>query len=126
MDCGGAAHSRGSGPVVFELDDHADLGDQERARAAQKKSLDDALHYAAQKGATGHEKIRAIELAKRINLQCGGAVIAPWEVDQLDDEWIDVFLGLTRLPDLRANYQAFDRRLAEIRSRHPTFKKYLS
>lgn len=83
------------------------------------------MNYAAQKGTSGHELIKAVELAKRINLQCGGAVIAPWDVDQLDEEWIDVFRGLARLPDLRANYQAFDRRLAEIRSRHPTYRKYL-
>jgi hypothetical protein len=67
-----------------------------------------------------------VELARLINLQCAGAVIAPWEVDQLDDEWVDVFKGLAELPSLRASYQAFDHRLAEIRSKHPTYRKYLS
>ena len=85
-----------------------------------------ALEYAAQKGATAHEKIKAIELAKIINLQCGGVVIAPWDVDQLDEEWIDVFKGLLELPQLRANYQAFNTKLAEVRRRHPTYRKYSS
>lgn len=59
-------------------------------------------------------------------MECGGAVIAPWEIDQLDEEWLDVFMGLTELPALRKQYQAFDKRLAEIRSQHPTYRKYLS
>jgi hypothetical protein len=88
--------------------------------------LRDALDYAAQKGTTGHDKIKAIELARLINLQCGGAVIAPWQVGQLDEEWMEVFKGLMDLPKLRANYQAFDRKLAEIRRKHPTYRKYLS
>ena len=88
--------------------------------------MNDALNTAAQKGTTAHEKIKAVELAKSINLLSNGAVIAPWEVDQLDDEWIEVFKGLRELPRLRANYQAFDKRLAEIRRKHPTYRKYLS
>jgi len=67
-----------------------------------------------------------VALARLINLQCGGAVITPWEIDELEDEWIEVFRGMAEIPQLRANYQAFDRRLAEIRSRHPTYRKYLS
>jgi hypothetical protein len=98
----------------------------QRAPGAQKKSLSDALSYAAQKGVTGHDKLRAVQLAKLINLQCGGAIIAPWEIDDLDEEWRDVFYGLAELPALRTNYQAFDRRLAEIRKKHPTYRKYLN
>jgi hypothetical protein len=92
----------------------------------KKKELTDALHYAAQKGSTAHDKIKAVELAKLINMQCGGAIVAPWDVDQLDDEWIDVFSGLYKLPQMRANYQAFDTRLKDIRAKHPTYRKYLS
>lgn len=63
-----------------------------------------------------------------INQQCGGAVIAPWEIEQLeldDDEWIDVFIGLSKLPKMRESYRAFDNLLAEIRSKHPTYRKYM-
>ena len=88
--------------------------------------MNDALDYAAQKGVTAHEKIKAVELARIIDLQCGGMAVAPWEIDQLDEEWIDVFKGLMELPRLRANYQAFDRQLADIRRKHPTYRKYLS
>ena len=54
----------------------------------------------------------------------GGTVIAPWEVDQLNEEWVDVFEGLAELPALQKNYQAFENRLAEIRAKHPTYRKY--
>jgi hypothetical protein len=67
-----------------------------------------------------------VEIAKLINLLSAGAVIAPWEVEQLDEEWVDVFRGIAKLPERRASYMAFDRRLAEIRSKHPTYRKYLS
>jgi len=33
-------------------------------------------------------------LARKINQACGGAVLRPWEVDELPDEWIE---GLTAL-----------------------------
>jgi hypothetical protein len=88
--------------------------------------LNDALDYAAQKGTTAHDKIKAVELAKLINLQCGGAIITPWDVDQLDEEWIDVFKGLSKLPSMRENYQAFNKRLAQIRAQHPNYRKYLT
>ncbi len=78
----------------------------------------------AHTGEARHPKIVAVQLAKLINLQCGGAVITPWEIEQLEEEWLDVFEGLAELPNLRAQYQAFDQRLAEIRSQHPTYRKY--
>ncbi len=88
--------------------------------------MNEALEYAAQKGETVHEKILAVDLAKMINLFSGGAVIAPWEVDQLDDEWVAVFRGLASLTSRRASYQAFEKRLIERRAQHPTYRKYLN
>lgn len=38
--------------------------------------------------------ILQINLAHLINQYLGGAVIAPWEVGQLNDEWVDTFHGL--------------------------------
>jgi hypothetical protein len=61
-----------------------------------------------------------------INRFSGGTVIAPWEVEQLDDEWIDVFTGLADLPRLRKDYQAFEKLLAKRRMQHPNYRKYLN
>lgn len=88
--------------------------------------MNDALEYAAQKGTTAHEMIKAVELAKLINLQCGGAIVTPWDIGQLDETWIDVFKGLSKLPSMRNSYQAFDKRLAQLRAQHPTYRKYLT
>ena len=80
----------------------------------------------ARSGKTGYKKILHVQWARSINQQCGGALIAPWEIEQLDEEWLDVFLGLSDLPNLRTNYQAFENRLAERRRNHPNYRKYLN
>ena len=51
--------------------------------------------------------------------------MAPWEVDQLDEIWLDVFTGLQELPDLRKNYQEFENLLAQRRNSNPGYRKYL-
>lgn len=48
--------------------------------------------FTAQK--TDDPLLGAILMAKQINTLCGGAVIAPWEVDQLSDDWLDALAGI--------------------------------
>lgn len=51
---------------------------------------------------TKHPLLAAILLAKRINSASGGAVIAPWEIGELPDTWLDAFVALTdELPAMR-------------------------
>ena len=39
--------------------------------------------------------------AQKINQVVGGAAVMPWEVDELPDEWLDVFVGMVdELPAL--------------------------
>lgn len=87
--------------------------------------MNDALNDAARTGQTQHERILAVQYAKLINFQSGGTVIAPWDVPQLDEEWLNVFLGLLDLPRRRENYQAFERRLIQRRQENPNYRKYL-
>lgn len=87
--------------------------------------MNDALNDAARTGQTHHSQILAVQYAKLINLMSGGTVIAPWEVDQLDEEWLNVFFGLLDLPKRRESYQAFERRLIQRRNEHPNYRKYL-
>lgn len=86
--------------------------------------MTDALDAAARTGRTAHSDLMAVSIARRINQECGGAVIAPWQVAQLDATWLDVFDGLAELPNMREQYQAVERRLMEIRKSHPTYRKY--
>lgn len=63
-------------------------------------------------------------LAKTINGFSGGAVIAPWEVEQLPEEWLDVFKAFTEdMPTMtkaRAKVQAVK---SAWLNRHPTYGK---
>jgi len=52
-----------------------------------------------------------IGLARIINTRSGGAVIAPWEVDQLDDDWINALLS--EIPTMVAEH---DRKIDAARS----------
>lgn len=64
-------------------------------------------------------------MASEINQQCGGALIAPWEVGALPDEWINLFEGLALdLPEMRKAEQAVRQRFEKFRQDHPTYRKY--
>ena len=90
-----------------------------------KKILDEALSAAAKSGRTNHPQLLAVSRARLINQQLGGAFVAPWEVEHLDEIWLDVFAGLQELPDLRKNYQEFEKLLIERRNSNPGYRKYL-
>lgn len=46
--------------------------------------------------------LAAFLIAQHVNEAAGGAVIAPWEVEELPEEWIDAARGLAvELPELR-------------------------
>jgi hypothetical protein len=32
-----------------------------------------------------------VSMARMVNRQCGGAVVTPWDVDKLPQDWLDVF-----------------------------------
>jgi hypothetical protein len=36
----------------------------------------------------------SIWLARQINSQVGGVVVAPWEVGELPGDWVDAFMGM--------------------------------
>lgn len=51
-----------------------------------------------------------------INRTLGGAVITPWEVGQLSDEWIDTFHGLAfDLPEYKKGTQQVEDLFAKWR-----------
>lgn len=69
--------------------------------------------------------ITAVWLAREINQRCGGALIAPWQVEDLPDEWAALFEGLALdLPALKQTADAVRSKFAEFRAKHPTYQKY--
>jgi hypothetical protein len=55
-----------------------------------------------QTGRTGNAKLKAVFIARDINRNCSGAVVAPWEIEQLPDDWLDTFLALNNdMPEMQ-------------------------
>ena len=49
--------------------------------------------------------------------------MAAWDVDQLDEAWLYAFYGMADLPRRQRPMQALAKKFAEIRSKHPTYRK---
>lgn len=71
----------------------------------------------AETGRTDHAGILAMDRAATINRLCGTR-LAPWEVDQLTDEWMDILEGMARLPQIRETFTARDRMREEFMREH--------
>ena len=68
--------------------------------------------------------ITAVWLAGEINRRCG-ALVPPWEVNSLPDEWLELFEGLAiDLPDLKKTADVVKSRFEAFRKQHPTYRKY--
>lgn len=62
--------------------------------------------------------------AQRINRQMGGAVVAPWDLGQLTEDWEELFYALDgRLPKWREKQGEIEAAKAKIRREHPAFRK---
>lgn len=58
-----------------------------------------------------------------INNVHGWPVVAAWEVSQLDELWLYALGSVADLPRRAAPIQAIEKKFAEFRSRHPTYRK---
>ena len=75
-----------------------------------------ALVEIARANQTSDPLLGAIFLARSINEQVGGALVAPWEVAQLPGDWLDAFSLLrTDLTRMRQNLREFDQYVASWR-----------
>lgn len=76
-------------------------------------------------GKTSNPYFARIALTRLINNTCGGAVIAPWEIGELDETWLDAFRvqayeGASLAKQAQALRDAKNAWLA----RHPTYGKH--
>lgn len=75
-------------------------------------------------GSTTDPLISQITLARIINQALGGPFIAPWEVDDLPNDFIDTVLALEMdLPEMRKRLQTVEAKFADWRAKHPTYRK---
>jgi hypothetical protein len=74
---------------------------------------------------TSHPKLTSIGAARRINLVSGGPVIAPWNVQDLPDDWLDVFDGLSNMQEHEARQKAIERGFEQFRKKNQ-YRSYLN
>jgi len=100
------------------------MADDQRLSQSEKKSLNDQLLQIVERGTTTHPLLMQIGLARQINLASGGVVIAPWEVDELPETWLDAFRFSTE--DLSKTKDA-RQKISSVKSawlsKHPTYGK---
>ena len=77
-----------------------------------------------QSGTTADPILRAIFLAESINRRNSGAVIAPWEVDDLPDEWQAAYQALGTVARQTQQKNRMDGFFRSFRQKHPTYRKY--
>ena len=80
----------------------------------------------AQVGATSNPMLVKIDKARMVNSVLGGAAGMPWEIDDIPDEWLYAFEGITlRLPKMTAGLQKIEGFKAKWRASHPTYRKHI-
>jgi len=76
-------------------------------------------------GKTLNPFYRRIALARNINTLLGGALIAPWEVDELDESWQDAFRAwIYDGPSYTRQHHANQVAKSNWLANHPTYGKH--
>lgn len=75
---------------------------------------------------TDHPRWKMIMLAEQINRRSGGALVAPWELEQLPDEWLDAYDILLRGVPQTKYKNPLENLFVKFRRQHPSYRKYLS
>ena len=85
----------------------------------------DALPEIAKTGRTTDPLLARIGLARSINQFSGGAIISPWQVDELDEAWLDTFRVLAdELPTMQKAYARIESVKNAWLAKHPTYGKH--
>lgn len=73
----------------------------------------------ASNNGTSNPLLKGFLVAQRINKFVGGAVIAPWEIDELSEDWLDAAYGLAvELPDMRGGMAEVETYMQKWRAEH--------
>lgn len=82
-----------------------------------------ALMGLARNESIRHPMVADILRANEINRICGGAVISPWEIDDLPMDWLDTFEGLAvDLPKMRKGQGQVESFKERWRKQHPQWR----
>lgn len=68
--------------------------------------------------------LAAIWLARTINSQAGGAVVAPWEVYELPGDWLDALMGMAAgVPAMEEGKRQVENALERWRKGLPNYRQ---
>ncbi len=96
-----------------------DTGNDHRVQARPKKSLTAGALDLARRRGTAHPLLKAYLQARQVNQAAGGTVIAPWEVDELPEEWLDAAEALiVETVEMRQGYAEIEDHLGKWRAEH--------
>lgn len=103
------------------------MGGAGRAFDKKKKELETALEQVRGDGQTDHLLILDVWKARKINAVAGFAIISPWQIKELDEEWLAVFDGLYGLQreqeESARNKREFEALLQKRRAAHPSYMR---
>lgn len=76
--------------------------------------------------------LKSVILARKVNAVCGFGAVTPMDVNDLDEEWIDLFDGLYEVENDKASEKAqlnkskenFEKVLAKRRAENKSYRKY--
>lgn len=83
--------------------------------------MDDTVDAALKNKSTADPFLAAIFRAEYINHRAGGAVIAPWEVKDLPDEWLIAYEALQDAPAREAQRKRLEKYHDEFKRNHPQY-----
>jgi hypothetical protein len=73
-----------------------------------------------------NERLDAIGKARLINQMLGAPVVTPWDLDMLDDIWMDTIMDLIEvLPAKKERIKAEEQLFREFEAKHSTYGKNL-
>ena len=75
------------------------------------------------RGGTAQWPIVDVLAARKFNQASGGALIAPWQIADIPDEWLEAVAAINSLPAMQTGIGEIEARKARIRSEHPTYRK---
>ena len=75
-------------------------------------------------GQTNDPVLRSIFLSEQINRRNNGALVAPWEVDDLPDEYVFAYRALATAARSAQQRQRVEGMFQKWRRAHPTYRKY--
>ena len=84
------------------------------------------MQDAARTHVTDHPQWKAILLSEQINRRSGGLLVAPWELEQWPDEWLDAYEIILRGVPQTKYRNPLENLFTSSRRKHPSYRKYLS